>query len=187
MYSLSRVHSARHWPERSQAACQCQRCAALACSTATALDTRGGDLLILHMCIVPARMMYIVWTDDVAIFPHTGSSGGSGFCAPSDRHSSDSTRHDSSKMVRFDFDSYHEFPRDVRDRTPRATRRGSPLSLEVTPVARCAGRLFRRISGNSVGAHRGRQPLTLCVCGLWPAWPNLWTCPCLWPLRMLDH
>ena len=121
-------------------------------------------------------------------FSHMGSSGGSGFCAPSDRHSSDSTRHDSSKMVRFDSDSYHEFPRDVRDRTPRATRRGSPLSLEVTPVvARCAGRLFRRISGNSVGAHRGRQPLTLCVCGLWPAWPNLWTCPCLWPLRMLDH
>lgn len=106
--------------------------------------------------------MYIVWTDDVAIFPHTGSSGGSGFCAPSDRHSSDSTRHDSSKMVRFDFDSYHEFPRDVRDRTPRATRRGSPLSLSFRSRT---GRAVRRsIISTDLREFRRRPP--------WPSAPD---------------
>ena len=93
-------------------------------------------------------------------FSHTGSSGGSGFCAPSDRHSSDSTRHDSSKMVRFDFDSYHEFPRDVRDRTPRATRRGSPLSL-----AGHTGRAVRRsIISTDLREFRRRPP--------WPSAPD---------------
>ena len=96
---------------------------------------------------------------DVAIFRHTGS----GFCAPSDRHSSDSTRHDSSKMVRFDFDSYHEFPRDVRDRTPRATRRGSPLSL-LRFRSRTGRAVRRSIISTDLREFRRRPP--------WPSAPD---------------